>query len=161
MYHNHSTKKELMKQKLSIFTVLFAVFYLAAISNPLLAQWVQTNGPNGSNLFCLAVSGTNLFAGTQGGGVFLSTDDGTSWTAVNSGLTNTTVRAFAVSGTNLFAGTAGGGVFLSTDNGTNWTAANSGLTGTDVYGFAASGTNPFAAHIKQVSGADLCRRLHL
>ena len=39
----------------------------------------------------LAVSGTNLFAGTYGGGVFLSTNNGTNWTAVNNGLTNSNV----------------------------------------------------------------------
>jgi hypothetical protein len=93
----------------------------------------------------LIVSGTNLFAGTGSGGVFLSTNYGTIWTAVNSGLTSNYVRAFAVSGTNLFAGTYGG-VFLSTNNGTSWTAVNTGLTG---YGFyvsalAVSGTNLFA-----------------
>ncbi|MCK7528688.1 MAG: hypothetical protein MZV64_69590 [Ignavibacteriales bacterium] len=66
-------------------------------------------------------------------GVFLSTNNGTSWTAVNTGLTNTNVRALAVSGTNLFAGTDGGGVFLSTNNGTSWTAVNTGLTNTNVY----------------------------
>lgn len=57
--------------------------------------------------FCLvsAVSGTNLFAGT-GGGVFLSTNNGTSWT--QTGLTQAEVLALAVSGTNLFAGTSTG-----------------------------------------------------
>jgi hypothetical protein len=59
----------------------------------------------------LGVSGTNLFAGTYGGGVFLSANKGSSWTAVNSGLTKTFVNAFAVSGTYLFAGTWGGGVW--------------------------------------------------
>jgi hypothetical protein len=89
------------------------------------------------------VSGTNLFAGTWGDGVFLSTNNGTNWTAVNNGLTNTFVRALAVSGTNLFAGTVeGGGVFLSTNNGTSWTAI--GLTNTDVNALAISGTNLFA-----------------
>jgi hypothetical protein len=92
----------------------------------------------------LAVSGTNLFAGTDYVGVFLSTDNGTSWTEVNTGLTNTYVRAFAVSGTNLFAGTDGGGVFLSTNNGTSWTAVNTGLTNTTVWSLAVSGTNLFA-----------------
>jgi hypothetical protein len=46
-------------------------------------------------------------------GVFLSTNNGTSWTAVNADLAYTTVNALAVSpngagGTNLLAGTAGG-----------------------------------------------------
>jgi len=33
-------------------------------------QWVQTNGPYDGYVTCFAVSGTNLFAGTDGG-VFL------------------------------------------------------------------------------------------
>jgi hypothetical protein len=63
-----------------------------------------------SYVFSLAVSGTNLFAGTDGG-VFLSTNNGTSWTAASTGFTNTDVYALAVSGTNIFAGTYGGGIW--------------------------------------------------
>jgi outer membrane protein assembly factor BamB len=59
------------------------------------AQWVQTNGPYGGMIISLAVSGTNLFAGI-GGGVFRSTNNGTSWTVVNNGLTNTSVLALAM-----------------------------------------------------------------
>jgi len=89
-----------------------------------------------TNLFitCLAASGPNLFAGDgqSGNGVFLSTNNGTSWTAVDSGLTNAWVLSLAVpptgtGATNIFAGT-GGGVFLSTNNGSNWTKVNKGLT---------------------------------
>ena len=128
---------------------LFMVFLAPLVmSIPLSAQWVDTNGPyRGSaySLLSFAVSGTNLFAGTDGGGgVFISTNNGTSWTAVNTGLTNTAVQSLAVSGTNLFAGTYGGGVFLSTNNGTSWTAVNSGLTDTWVRSLAVSGMNLFA-----------------
>jgi photosystem II stability/assembly factor-like uncharacterized protein len=87
--------------------------------------------------------GTNLFAGTREG-LFLSTNSGTRWTAVNSGLANTEITALAVSGTNLFAGTFGGGVFRTTNNGTSWTEANAGLTEDDVYCLAVSGANLFA-----------------
>ncbi|MBK9229219.1 MAG: hypothetical protein IPL67_19700 [Ignavibacteria bacterium] len=103
----------------------------------------MNNGLTNTYVHSLAVSGTNLFAGT-GGGVFLSTNNGTNWTAVNNGLTNTYVFSLAVSGTNLFAGTSSGGVFLSTNNGTSWTAVNNGLTYTQVSSFAVSGTNLFA-----------------
>jgi hypothetical protein len=37
------------------------------------AQWVQTNGPSGGNIYALAVSGGTIFAGTYVGGVFRST----------------------------------------------------------------------------------------
>jgi hypothetical protein len=63
-----------------------------------------TNG----NVRALAISDTNLFAGTDGGGVFHSTNNGISWTEVNTGLTNFIVNALLVHGTNLFAGTDNG-----------------------------------------------------
>ena len=118
-----------MRRFLSISLVLGML-----MPSALYSRWVKPNGPSGSPLMVFAVSGTNIFAGTQGPpgvqgrGVFVSTNNGTSWTAVNSGLTNTDVRALAVSGTNLFAGTGGGGVYLSTNNGTSWSAAGTDLT---------------------------------
>ncbi len=132
---------------------LLFVFCLLAGSNPLLAQWIQTNGPQGDQIQCFAASGTNLFAGDYDGGVFLSTNNGTSWRAVGSGLTNATVQSLVVSpdgtgGTNLFAGTSRG-VFLSTNDGTSWTELNSGLIDTSIVALAVSpngngGTNLFA-----------------
>jgi len=82
-----------MKTLCSIF--LACVLMMLHIS-PLNAQWIQTNGPYGGAVQCLAASGTNLYAGTSNSGVFLSTNNGTSWTAVNSGLTNTNINALAV-----------------------------------------------------------------
>ena len=66
---------------------------------------------------CFAGCGTSLFAGGGSGGVFRSTDNGTSWTAVNEGLPyliyNLTERAylgmrsFETNGQYLFAGCSG------------------------------------------------------
>jgi hypothetical protein len=103
-------------------------------------SWTQTGLM--TNVVALAVSGTDCFAGTRVGGVFVSTDNGIYWS--QTGLTNITVEALAIAGTNLFAGTYGGGVFLSTNNGTSWTEVNSGLTDTVVHALAVSGTNLFA-----------------
>jgi hypothetical protein len=76
--------------------------------------------------------------------VFLSTNNGSSWAAVNTGLANTNIWSLAVSGTILFAGSAGGGVFLSTNNGSSWAAVNTGLANNYVDALAVSGTNLFA-----------------
>ncbi len=76
--------------------------------------------------------------------MFITTDNGASWTAVNNGLTDTDVNAFAASGTSVFAGTWGGGVFLTTDNGANWMKVNNGLTDTYINALAVIGTNLFA-----------------
>ena len=74
---------------------------------------MQTNGPGGGIVFAFAVRDTNLFAGTYGGGVFMSANNGTSWTEVNYGLGNTQVSSLTVSDTNLFAGTYSSNVWRS------------------------------------------------
>ena len=92
-----------------------------------------------------AVSGAEFFAGSNGRGVFRSTDGGTSWTPVNVGLTNPVdARSIVGLGTNLFAGDPGRGVFISTDSGTSWTMASSGLPSLGVLSLAVSGTNLLA-----------------
>jgi len=90
---------------------LLSFFFVALLATPSLqAQWIQTNGPDGGNVWCFAVNGSNLFAGT-GDGVFRSTNNGTSWIAVNTGLTNTRLFSLAANGSNLVAGTDGRGVW--------------------------------------------------
>ncbi len=130
--------------------ILICIFFTIA---QLQAQWVQTNGPYGGNIKCLAVSGKNIFAGTggglRGGGVFLSTDNCRTWAPVNNGLGwLPNVYAIAISGTNIFAGLNGGGVYLSTNNGSSWTGVNNGLP---QYAFVSSlvvsGTSIFAGTI--------------
>jgi Secretion system C-terminal sorting domain len=102
------------------------------------------------SVFALAVGGTSaapmIFAGTDGGGVVLSIDNGTTWTAVNFGLTDLYLRALWVSGSNLFAGSSHG-VYVSSNNGTSWTKASTGLPNTtDIRAFEQYGTNLYAGN---------------
>ncbi len=93
------------------------------------------------NVFLLLSPGTKFLAGTSIG-VFRSTDNGTSWTPVNIGLTDSTsIYAFTISGPNLYANTSYG-FFLSTNNGTSWTQVNFGLNG--IFSLTANGINLFA-----------------
>ena len=113
------------------------------------AQWMQTNGPFGGQIWCFVFApggtgDTNLFAGSSGGGVFLSTNNGASWTAASQGLSNGSVATLAVAGNKIFAGTSGGGVFLSSNGGGSWVQASNGLTCLDIWCMAVSGTNLFA-----------------
>jgi photosystem II stability/assembly factor-like uncharacterized protein len=105
-------------------------------------QWVQTNGPIGATSF--VISDTNIFASSTRG-VFLSTDSGTNWNEVNSGLTDWFVTALVINDKNLFAGTFGSGVFMSTNNGSNWLEVNNGLMDKlTILSLAQYGTNVFA-----------------
>ncbi|HNG28740.1 MAG TPA: immunoglobulin domain-containing protein, partial [Blastocatellia bacterium] len=122
-------------------------FLLQANSN---LQWTQTAGPYSGFMSAFGSSGTILFAGTEGAGVFRSTDGGQNWIAVNTGLTNRVIRAFAVLGTNVFVGTEGGGVFRSADNGASWVQVNSGLLNLNVRALAVNGTGLLAATLAGV-----------
>jgi hypothetical protein len=151
-----------MNTKLVPTLFLIAFFHLGCESNPpvgpplssfdVTIPWEQTNGPYGGSVNFLAVSGANLFAGT-GGGVFLSTNNGTSWSIASSGMpTDGSVSALAVSpvsggsGSNLIAATYGRGIFLSTNNGASWTAVTLGLsTNAYVRCLAVGGTSVYAA----------------
>src|ERR1035437_2583652 len=121
------------------------LFFFIASTEILQAQWMQTNGPGGGVVNCFAFSGSNIFAGTDNG-VYLSTNSGSSWTAVNNGL-HEQVMALAVSGTNLIAGIHLDGIYLSTNNGTSWAAVTNGLPKYDwINAFTVSGTNLFAGY---------------
>src|SRR5271157_4921638 len=109
--------------KNTIGNLIVGAGILVLLTHAARAQWVQTNGPFSGDVNAFAVSGGNLFAGTSVG-VFLSTNNGTSWTAI---IVGPMVLSLAVSGSNIFAGT-NEGVFLSTNNGTSWTEVDSGIT---------------------------------
>lgn len=127
-----------------VFTLLLLIvsFTSSILAQPLPGQWTATTLSTDAKVQALAVNGTTLLAGTSSG-VWSTTDNGTTWTQVNTGLTTLDVRALAVGGTTIYAGTNGGGVFRSTD-GTNWTALNTGLGHGTVYSLATNGTDVYA-----------------
>jgi hypothetical protein len=73
------------------------------------ANWTQSAGSNGFN--ALVGIGNNVFAGTSSGGVRLSTNNGTSWAAVNTGLTPYDIRSLVIVGSDIYCGTYGNGVW--------------------------------------------------
>jgi len=151
---------------LSLRVFIFLSFLIVLQIETTHAQWQRLNGSTGILVNTIVVSpngtgGENLFAGTSYdyidsvnsyGGVFRYTDNDTTWTKVNSGLTNTRVSSLVISPTSggsgsiLFAGT-NRGVFLSANEGTVWTQVNSGLTDTSVVSLAVSGTDLFAGTV--------------
>ncbi len=107
------------------------------------AAWQQTAGPYGAVVNTLFVNGNNIFAGTDAG-VFLSTDNGATWSMRNTGQTwYFHATSFASAGSNLFLGNSDG-VYLSTDNGANWALRESGLTDDNVTALVYDGADLFA-----------------
>lgn len=104
-----------------------------------------------STVFSIAVLNSKVFAGTQGYGVFYSTDNGNNWAHIDNALLNS-VLCFEVmgsdsSGYKLFAG-AVGNISMSTDNGVSW-GIDSDLDKT-VYCFAQNGRNLYAGTLSGV-----------
>ena len=100
--------------------------------------WSEKDTSFRENINCIAVMGTTLFAGS--GGVFRSTDNGTSWSTANTG--PSAVSGLAVVGSNIFACTEGSGIYRSNDRGANWVEVNS--TDYDFHSLVTIGSNIFA-----------------
>jgi photosystem II stability/assembly factor-like uncharacterized protein len=96
-------------------------------------QWGQSNtGLSNTDVRAIAFGNTKLLAGTNGGGVFRSSDNGATWAASNTGLGNLVVLALLYDPNNVgtFYAATSGGVYKSTDSGASWSAVNTGLTTT-------------------------------
>jgi len=92
------------------------------------AQWMQTSGPGGGRVLCLTERSGNIYAGSEGG-VFVSDDRGSSWSAMNNGLSNREVRSLATTGSKLLALTATAGIMSLSSTDASWRSAHAGLSG--------------------------------
>jgi Secretion system C-terminal sorting domain len=115
------------------------------ISADLGTTWTISNtGLTTVNVLSLAKLGTNIFAGTSGGGVFISANNGATWRALpNVGLTNKTITALVGNEENIFAGTENG-MFGSSDDGDTWTAINLNLPNLSIKNLVVASDNIFA-----------------
>lgn len=119
-----------MKCNLSSFVC--ACWFLLSFSMCSPAQWERTHwlGGLGTNSYgALTVSGPNLLASVSadgdGGGLFLSTDQGASWKEIDSATFRFShIYVFFHDKTNLFIG-SGKGTYISLDSGVTWTKINS------------------------------------
>jgi hypothetical protein len=91
-------------------------------------------------VWSLSSLGNNIFAGTDSSGVYISSNNGTSW--IQTALNNKTIRSFTILGNFIFAGTDINGIYLSSNNGTNW--IQTALNNKTVYSLISIGNNIFA-----------------
>jgi len=86
---------------------LSLIAIIRELKNPSVPQFTSTLGPPGANVYAFHVSGTTVYAGCGGGGVYKSTNNGTTWTTIGTFLPHD-VRTLATDGTYLYAGTGDG-----------------------------------------------------
>ena len=109
-----------------IAAMVFFVNFVQQLRADVESGWVQTNGPYGGEILALHAAPKGvLLVGTEGAGIFRSTDRGDTWSPVNTGLHFelgegfTGVTAFAQKGDTFYAGTRRT-LYASTDGGNTW-----------------------------------------
>ena len=117
------------QRRLPVILIAAAVFFggfMQQLGADVESGWVQTKGPYGGEILTLHAAPKGvLFVGTEGAGIFRSTNRGDSWTPVNTGLHFepgegfTGVTALVQKGDNFYAGTRRT-LYASTDGGNTW-----------------------------------------
>jgi ligand-binding sensor domain-containing protein len=96
-------------------------------------SWTRVFEPS-SNVVWFALNSSNqIWAGTAGSGVYVSSDNGGHWSLRNNGLRGYAINTIAFNASDhIFAGAHCAGVFRSIDNGASWQAMNNGLAYTNI-----------------------------
>jgi hypothetical protein len=120
--------------------LLFLIVHCTLSIEDCMCQWVQvSNGiGNGTSVYALGNNGTNIFAGTENNGVYITTNYGNSFAQTS--FNNQSVYNFAISNNKIFAGSSD--VYLSSNNGANWIQTNLSSGSPSI---SISGNNIFAA----------------
>ncbi|MCK9209099.1 MAG: hypothetical protein M0P66_18460, partial [Salinivirgaceae bacterium] len=114
-----------MRKNIQIKGFIGVLIVLSMTFGNLSAQWTPVN-INGGYISYLAKAGDTLFAitGIHGDGLFISTDEGNSWSEVISNSLPTSKKVIAKFGNSLFLGCGsvfeGEGIYRSDDNGITW-----------------------------------------
>jgi hypothetical protein len=90
--------------------------------------WKKTNIIDGIN--CISSNNSNIYAGS-GNKIYISSDNGNSWSTFVFDSSNININCFDVYGKYIFAGT-NYGVYLSKDDGTSWSEMNKGIEYEDI-----------------------------
>lgn len=142
-----------MKEDAVSRTVCLVLLSLIIPLGTPLAAWAQTSywsssGPYGGRILTMSISPDfandhTVFAGTESGGLFRSTDEGDTWQGVESLPVDLTVSSVAISpdyaqdGTAFLSSTQGG-IFKSSDGGETWSLWSDGLSTLSVTEMAIS-----------------------
>jgi photosystem II stability/assembly factor-like uncharacterized protein len=114
-----------MKHRIRNLSVIlvFGIMFIPELH----AQWIRTSLPDSGVVpYHLAVLGTKIFAGTEYGGLYYSTDHGSTWESPDSSyLDSGRVWFLSVVGTHLFTEVGNFGNFISSaDSGRSWEISN-------------------------------------
>jgi photosystem II stability/assembly factor-like uncharacterized protein len=132
----------MFKRTTSILYILISICVSIGTTELANAQW-QKLGLDSMDINCITSQGGNIIAGTTDG-IYLSSDNGSSWIKSNNGLSDMFVTTFLTQGTSVLAGTINK-IYQSTDNGSSWMHSDNGIVDTIATGLASNGSAIFTS----------------
>jgi photosystem II stability/assembly factor-like uncharacterized protein len=127
-----------------LYRVSLVLWTLMSSQVPAQNFWQATTQPgSGGSVGAVVVNSSGwIFAGLYEGGVYRSTNNGDTWTQVNTGLSSLHVYSLATTASGYILAGTESGIFRSTDNGGTWSRV--GLLGTYVTSLNTYGSAVFA-----------------
>lgn len=134
--------------------VVMSVLVFGLIYHAAFCQWSKIilppppygHGALPGRVVSLASDGNDLYAGTLGGNLYLSSDNGATWTCIDSGVTTSDITTIHVFKNALFVGAygnianatygmhgSGSGIYMTSDKGKTWQKVSAGLADSNVY----------------------------
>ena len=113
------------------------------------ATWAVCTGTGlpTTQISAMIACGTNLICEPYNNDLYLSTNNGVSWTSIPTGITGSGIGwSFACIGTTILAtSSVQAGVYRTTNNGANWSLITSGITTARITSLTSDGTYFYAA----------------
>jgi photosystem II stability/assembly factor-like uncharacterized protein len=132
-------------KKIFLFVITLLIAHCTLKIEYCEAQWVRSSLTYNGTINALASNGSKIFAGVSVNGVYISTNNGNSWT--QSVLNNRTIQSLAVDSNNLFAGSDS--IYHSTNSGISWSVLPL-PEGRPAYSLALNGNRLFAGSISRI-----------
>lgn len=112
-----------------MFKATFLVLLILSLQNLFVQTdfWQPTGSISHTKIEALIINKSDhIFAGTDGGGVFRSINNGDSWEEINNGISAKEIWTLDINSQgHLYAGARDTGLFRSTDNGDHWAKVDS------------------------------------
>ena len=95
-------------------------------------HWTTIPDSGLSYLSAIGILNQNIYAGTDTGGFYVTTNNGVSWLNISSNLPNTRITSILPTTDTIYVGTQTMGIYMSVNYGGSWTAVNAGITNLNI-----------------------------
>lgn len=97
----------------------------------------------------LSISGSTIYAGTDGG-VYSSVNEGRSWREINNGLLSESVSAMISTGSSIMVSTYTNSIFQTGNDGISWDRVNNGIETKEIYSLLSDGSNVYCGNAEGI-----------